>query len=171
MKKKKQPRTRDLLRNQRKIVRVRKQQQRAQQKPRKKPAGPSPLRLLPALPVRDKARPANNTTCDIYYSPNVPPAAPDVAGIACTLIAHFEQGSATTEGDQTFRWTHILYVDATVDIRDSYPNAPVNRVYVPDKTATGFNVVFVELLNRGTPAMYKRVFLNRLSVTFPTNEL
>ncbi len=164
--KKKRPNSHDLLRNQRKVVRVRKQQQRAQQKPRKKP----PLRP-PGVPVRDKARPANNTTCDIYYSPNVPPAAADVAGTACTLVARFEQGSATSEGDQTFRWTHLLYLDAAIDVRDSYPNAPINRVYVPDKTGTGFNVVFVELLNRGTAARYKRVFLNRLSVAFPTNEL
>ena len=169
--KKKQANPRGQQRKQRKVVPARKQQQRAQQRPKKKPGGPAPLRLLPALPVRDKARPANNTTCDIYYDPNVPPAAPDVAGIACTLIAHFEEGSATSEGDQTYRWTHILYVDATIDVRDSYPSAPVNRVYIPDKTGTGWNVVFVEMLNRGTPAMYKRVFLNRLSVTFPTNEL
>jgi hypothetical protein len=169
--KKQLPSARTPPRQKRKVVHVRKKQPRPPRKPRTKPPGPSPLRLLPALPPRDRARPANNTTCDIYYSPNVPPAAPDVAGVACTLIAHFEEGSATSEGDQTFRWTHILYVDASVDIRDSYPNAPVNRVYVPDKNGTGFNVVFVELVNRGTPARYKRVFLNRLSVTFPTNEL
>lgn len=169
--KKKLPSARTPPRQKRKVVHVRTKQQTAQQKPRKKPAGPSPLRLLPALPPRDKARPANNTTCDIYYSPNVPPAAPDVAGVTCTLLPNFQQGSEASEGDQTFRWTHVLYVDAGVDIRDSYPNAPVNRVYVPSKTGTGFNVVFVELVNRGTPGMYKRVFLSRLSVTFPTNEL
>ncbi len=146
-----------------KIVRVRKQPQRPRPKPKAvRPAG---------VPVREKGRPANNTTCDIYYSPNVPAAAPDVAGKGGCLVARFQQGSESSEGDQTFRWTHLLYLDADVDVRDSYPNAPVNRVYVPDKTGTGFDVVFVELVNRGTPAKYKRVFLDRRAVTFPTNEL
>jgi hypothetical protein len=118
-----------------------------------------------------QARPANNTTCDIYYSPNVPPAAPDVAGAACTLVARFQQGSESSEGDQTFRWTHVLFLDAAVDVRDSYPSAPSHRVYVPDKTGTGFDVVFVEIVNRGLPSKYKRVFLDRRAVTFPTDEL
>ncbi len=152
-----------------KIVRVQKRVQRAKPKPQKKLPIPAPR--PPAVPVRERGRPANNTTCDIYYSPNVPPAAPDVAGQACALVARFEQGSESSEGDQTFRWTHLLYLDADVDVRDSYPNTPAHRVYVPDKNGTGFDVVFVELVNRGTPAKYKRVFLDRRSVTFPTNEL
>jgi hypothetical protein len=58
-----------------------------------------------------------------------------------------------------------------VDVRDSYPNNPANKVYVPDKNNTGFSVVFVELVNRGTPAAYKRVFLNRQAPTWPTSQL
>src|SRR5262245_28868932 len=125
----------------------------------------------PAVLPRDKARPANNTTCDVYFSPNVPPAAPDVAGVVCHLSAEFSRGAEGSEGDQTFRWTHLLYVNADVDIRDTYPNAPANRVYVPDKNGTGFDIVFVEIVNRGTPAAYKRVFLDRRTPTWPTNEL
>ena len=136
-------------------------------KPKRKP-----VRVpKPKLPRRDRARPANNTTCDIYHDPNVPPADPDVAGQACCLVARFHHGSEASEGDQTFRWTHLLYLDASVDVRDSYPNTPANRVYVPDQDGTGFDVVFVELVNRGKAARYKRVFLDRREVTWPTNEL
>ena len=125
----------------------------------------------PAAQPREQGLPAPNTTCDIYYSPNAPPAAPDVAGVACHLTAGFVEGSEASVGSQTFRWTHLLYVTATVDIRDTWPNVPANQVYIPDKNNTAFDVVFVELVNRGTPAAYKRVFLNRQAPTWPTSQL
>jgi hypothetical protein len=116
-------------------------------------------------------RPPNNTTCDVYHDPNVPPADPDVAGQACALVARFAQGAEASEGDEEFRWTHLLYLDADVDVRDSYPNTPVHRVYVPDQDGTGFDVVFVELVGRGGAARYKRVYLDRREVTWPSDEL
>jgi hypothetical protein len=131
---------------------------------------PQPVRR-PRVPRRDKARPANNTTCDIYHDPNVPPTTPDVDGVACCLVARFQQGSESSEGDQTLRWTHLLYLSADIDVRDSYPNTPTNRVYIPDQDGTGFDVVFVELVNRGKPTKYKRVFLDRRDVTWPSDEL
>jgi len=133
--------------------------------------GPAKVVVPPAAQQREAGRPANNTTCDIYYSPHVPPAAPDVAGVACALVARFVAGSEASEGDQTFRWTHLLYLDADVDVRDTYPNAPAHRIYVPDKNGTGFDIVFVELVNRGTPARYRRVFLDRRAPSWPTGEL
>lgn len=117
------------------------------------------------------ARPINNTTCDIYYSPNVPPSAPDLAGQACALVPAFVAGAEGSEGDTTLRWTHLLFVDVGVDIRDSYPNVPAHLVFVPDQNGTGFDVVFVELVGRGTGAAYKRVYLDRRLVTWPSNEL
>jgi hypothetical protein len=147
-------------------------------RPRILPPRPHPVQpavpkipLPPAVQVREKGRPANNTTCDIYYNPNAPPANPDGAGVPCHLRARFAEGSADSVGSQTFRWTHLLYLDASVDIRDSWPNNPVNKVFIPDKNNTGFTVVFVELVNRGTPASYKRVFLNRQVPTWPTSQL
>jgi hypothetical protein len=120
---------------------------------------------------RDKGRPANNTTCDIYYTGNTPPAAPDVAAAACSLVARFAAGQEAGEGDTAFQWTHLLYLDAGVDVRDNWPSAANSRVYVPDKNGTRFDVVFVELVNRGTPARYKRVYLDRQAVTWPSSEL
>ena len=116
-------------------------------------------------------RPANNTTCDIYYSPNIPPAAADLTGQTCALVAAFAYGSEASAGGLNFRWTHLLFLDASVDIRDSYPGAVAHRVYVPDQNGTGFDVVFVELVGRGTPAAYKRVYLDRRAVTWPSDEL
>jgi hypothetical protein len=136
-------------------------------KPRKPAALPAPAAVLP----HDPGRPGNNTTCDVYLSPNVPPAAPDTAGAACHLRAEFRDGAEGSEGDATFRWTHVLYVDDAVDVRDSYPNAPAHRVYVPDKNGTGFDVVFVERVRRGVPGSYKRVFLDRRQPAWPTSEL
>lgn len=131
-----------------------------------RPLGPEPVQ------PRARARPANNTTCDVYYNPNVPPAAPDVAAAACHLRAAFAQpGSESSEGDQDFRWTHWLAVGPDVDIRDSWPSAPVNRVYIPDKNGTGWDVVFVEIINRGTPAAWRKCYLNRRAPTFPTSAL
>jgi hypothetical protein len=133
--------------------------------------GPARIVAPPATTQREAGRPANNTTCDIYFSPNIPPAAPDVAGQVCCLLPRFAPGSEASEGSQVFRWTHVLCLDADVDVRDTYPNAPAHRVYVPDKNGTGFDVVFVELVNRGTPARYRRVFLSRRAPAWPTSEL
>jgi hypothetical protein len=40
------------------------------------------------------------------------------------------------QGDATFRWTHRMYLQDTTDIRDSFPAAPANSAYIPDKTGT-----------------------------------
>jgi hypothetical protein len=53
------------------------------------------------------------------------------------------------------RWTRLLFVAKDVDIRDNYPDAPDSRVYVPDDAGTGFDIVFVELVNRGDPTEHK----------------
>lgn len=134
-----------------------------QQQPAQPPVGAQ-------APVR--GRPANNTTADFYLNGNAPPAAPDVAFIKCNVTARFAQGQEASEGDTDFRWTHLLTCNPDEDIRDVYP-ASANRhaVYVPDENGTAFDVVFVELVNRGLPTAYKRVYLDRRAPTWPTNEL
>jgi hypothetical protein len=132
---------------------------------------PPPPPPPPGAQPRAPGRPADNTTCDVYFDPNVPPAAPNVAGVRCHLAARFQQGAESAEGDQDFRWTHLLLVDAALDVRDTWPAQPAHRVYVPDKNGTGFDVVFVEMVNRGQPGRYRRVFLKRRAAAFPTTEL
>lgn len=114
---------------------------------------------------------APNTTGDIYYAGNSPPAAADVSGVAFHLTAAFQRGSEGSEGDQDFRWTHLGGFKASVDIRDNWPSAANSSIYVPDKNGTQFLIVFVELVNRGTAAEHKRVYLERQSVSWPSDEL
>ena len=120
---------------------------------------------------------APNTTCDIYRNSNIPPAAPDVAGVSCFLKGDWrggqEAGDRPNSGGAT--WTHVMLVDVSVDIRDGYTGAMTlllqDAVYVPDKTGTRFVVVFIERVDRGTPHEHKRVFLDRLVPSWPTNNL
>jgi hypothetical protein len=44
-------------------------------------------------------------------------------------------------------------------------------VYLPDKNGTAFRVMFVERVNRGLASDHKRVYLDRLLPTWPTNDL
>lgn len=72
------------------------------------------------------------------------------------------------------KWTHILYVDSSVDIRDAYNtqldparnNALADTVIVydtqsPQTKKTAFYVAFVELALRGTNLSHLRVYLDR----------
>jgi hypothetical protein len=133
--------------------------------PIKRPVAPAGAQAPP------KGKPANNTTCDVYIDPNAPAAAPDTAGVSICLQADFRQGSEASEGSQTWRWTHLMFCVDTVDVRDGWPSGTANRVYVPDKNGTRFDVVFVERVNRGTPQSYLRVFLKRNTPTWPTAQL
>lgn len=122
---------------------------------------------LPILP---------NTTCDIYRNNNAPPTAPDVAGVVAVLLPDWRGGQEAGErGSAWLGWTHLLLVEASVDIRDMYVGTNGQSlqdvVYVPDQNGTRFNVVFVELVQRGLPSVHKRVFLDRLAPTWPTDEL
>lgn len=124
-----------------------------------------------ALPVQ------TNTTCDIYHfgSPP-PPAAPSVAAVPGHLTASWQKALEKGEGDSgSFRFTHIMLVSLSVDIRDAYTLGSVgfnaDAVYVPDKNGTKFNVVFVERKLRGTSLDHKKVYLSRQTPTYPTNHL
>jgi len=144
--------------------------QQGQPGPQNHPAG---RQMLPAgaLPPAPMGLPAPNTTADLYISPNAPPAAADQAAVAVHLEAEFEMATQHAQGDATFRWTHRMYVQDSTDIRDSWPNAPVNSAYIPTKNDTQFLIVFVEVVNRNTPQQYKRVFLYRKTPVWPTDNI
>ncbi len=116
--------------------------------------------------------PATNTTCDIYRSGNSPPAAPDVAGVACYFAP---KGRSTLT---TPNFTHILLVPATTDIRDQYTPGSLtyggtsDKVYIPDKTSNVmYRVVLVRRVALGTSLDHKEVLLVRQTTTWPTNDL
>ncbi|SRR5579884_2387158 len=121
-----------------------------------------------------------NATCDIYHTPNAPPAAPDVAGVRAYLTPDFAASHVAAVASGTVaRWTHVLLVPPATDVRDGYSAGAApgqegtagnqDSVYVPDKNGTKFLVVFVERLGLGTALDCKRVYLQRQQPTWPTN--
>lgn len=123
-----------------------------------------------------------NTTCDIYRSTSPPPpAAPDVAAVPCVLLpdfagCHRAMGEGGGASGNELRWTHVLLVDVSVDIRDAYTGADdvgttLDHVYVPDKDGTKFDVIFVERLGYTGDSDHKRAYLRRDTVSWPTNYL
>lgn len=120
---------------------------------------------------------APNLTCDIYRFGSGPPAAPAVAAVPCYLKSDWRGGAEA--GDRTnssvSSWTHILLVDVAVDIRDGYiglqNQSAQDTVYIPDQNGTRFLVIFIERVQRGTPDEHKRVFLDRQTPSWPTNNL
>lgn len=118
-----------------------------------------------------------NVTCDLYHTGNAPPADADASGLRGHLSAHYAtglRGGAASEAD--LKYTHILLVDSTVDIRDDYEvSSPAttdsDAVYIPDQDGTKFVVVFVEMIQRDQTSEHKRVYLRRTAPTWPTNEV
>jgi hypothetical protein len=116
-----------------------------------------------------------NTTCDVYRSGTAPPAAPAVAGVACYLQPDWPGGQEHGDRGAQLAWTHVMLVDAGVDLRDAYTGAMtrVNQdtVYVPDKNGTAFTVVFIERVHRNQATDHKRIYLDRQTPGWPTSEL
>lgn len=82
------------------------------------------------------------------------------------------------------KWTHILLLAPTVDIRDAYnsqldpnrTNGNADTVILLDGTTlttkVAFYVAFVEVVSRGTAASHQRAYLDRFAPnTWPTNAL
>ncbi|MCI0680681.1 MAG: hypothetical protein L0Y71_01140 [Gemmataceae bacterium] len=125
-----------------------------------------------ALPIQP------NTTCDIYRNGTAPPAAPAVAGVACYLQPDWRAGQ--DQGDRAnlpavLAWTHVLLMDTSVDVRDCYLGSLTfgaqDMVYIPDQNGTPFRVIFIERVHRGRAEDHKRVYVDRQTPTWPTNEL
>jgi hypothetical protein len=118
-----------------------------------------------------------NTTCEIYRTGNAPPAAADVAGVACHLRALYSLGLEAEEGGTAAKkFTHVMDVAFRTDVRDAYDagtvGATADTIYVPDKNGTPFKVVFVEGHFPGSQdRSFKRVYLARKTPTWPSQQL
>lgn len=119
-----------------------------------------------------------NTTCDIYRFGTAPPAAPAVAAVPVYLWPDWRAGQE--QGDRSgmldpLVWTHILLVDTSVDIRDAYTGSmgrtEQDSVYIPDQNGTQFKVTFIERVGRQEAQDHKRVYLDRQTPAWPTNEI
>ena len=130
-----------------------------------------------AIPPPPAGLPAPNVSYDFYISPNDSPGnAPNILNSPGHLEAEFEMATQHSQLDPNFRWTHRFYVQDGDDIRDTFPAAPANKVYIPSNgqagdsgSSTPFLVVMVEVINRNTPQQYKRVFLKRQTPNWPTD--
>ncbi len=120
---------------------------------------------------------AANNTCDIYHRAtfNAPPNPPDVSGVPCLLLPRWQDGQEK-ERSSPLWYTHILFVDLSVDLRDrgrpsvlTFDQNETDAVYIPDQNGTKFWVIWVEKVGG-----CKRAFLERQwgsSVAWPTNNL
>jgi hypothetical protein len=125
-----------------------------------------------------------NVTVDIYRgcSPAAPylGGAPAVPGVKAYLQPRVQTGRHGTA--LYLKWTHILYTDATVDVRDAYNGqlnaltaANADTVVLTDpvnNTKTAFYVAYVELALKGTALAHFRVYLDRFQPqTWPSAAL
>lgn len=127
-----------------------------------------------------------NVTVDIHRTAD--PAAPyslgplSAAGVKGYLKPIVQAGRHGTAS--WLKWTHLLYVEAGVDVRDAYntqldparDNTKGDTIILKDSatptTRTAFYVAFVEVVSRGTTADHLRVYLDRFQPqTWPTDAL
>src|SRR5688500_15173210 len=125
-----------------------------------------------ALPIQA------NATCDVDRNGTMPPAAPAAARVSCCVQPYWRAGQ--DEGDRptvpaALVWTHVMLVDTSVARRDGYLGALAfgvqDTVYVPDQNGSPFRVIFIERVHRGRSEDHKRVYLDRQTPTWPTNEV
>ena len=108
-----------------------------------------------------------NTTCDYFEDGHLPETdPPDLAAVPIFLDGDFMRGNL---GIGNLRWTHLLKVRGNVEIQAA--DSPANLVYVPNKDGTCFEIVFVEVLERGKAGSFKRVYLERKSIPWPSEQL
>ncbi len=105
-----------------------------------------------------------NTTCDIYRANTAPPNdQPALSALGALTPAPRNW----KDGPPGPAYTHWLDLPLTTDIRDS----PADTVYVPDKNGTKFDVCMYERIRVGGGNDYKRVYLMRQAVAWPSQNL
>jgi hypothetical protein len=114
-----------------------------------------------------------NTTCDIVNA-----SGSVIQGVPITLVPDWPHGQQYGKRDNDLlTWTHYMYVPLSVPVRDRYTGASTNDtnndvVYVPGVQAgTPFNVTFIEILLYGAGNSYKKVYLDRQTPIWPTDNL
>jgi hypothetical protein len=101
---------------------------------------------------------APNATCDIFPQAGWPNN-PRIQGEPIFLTGAYENIKPSGT------YTHMAIFSATTDIRET------DSFYVQDVNGTGFNIVHLTRMGRGTPADRKVAYCNRQAVSYPTNEL
>lgn len=119
----------------------------------------------------------HNTDYVIFRAGRGPPDTPDVSsarGHLCACHAQARRGVGAFTSFDSDRWTHLLLVGNTVDVRDGYDASSygeADTVYIPDADGTAFAVKFVEVCFLGHCSEHKRVYLDRKAPTWPSDDL
>ena len=70
-----------------------------------------------------------------------------------------------------FVYSHIMKVAVGTDVRDDYNGSGrADTVYVPNQNGSGFKVRAVARVARGTALDHLIVYLDRLSVNWPSQD-
>jgi hypothetical protein len=101
---------------------------------------------------------APNTTCDVFHNRGGPGGSPDIAGVNIALTPR--PGNLKTQ-----IYTHWADMPLATDIRGT------DNIYVPNSNGTQFQVVGVVRSGYGTGGDFKRVYLNRQAVNWPSQDL
>jgi len=123
----------------------------------------------------------NNTTCDVYTSAlAVRETGVPILLTPCFPASHVANINAGSPGT-LLRFTHIALVPLGTDIRDGYignvtgtppTESTPDEIFVPSHaTGTPFFVLFVERTAYGTPQDCLRVYLQRGTPPWPTQNL
>jgi hypothetical protein len=106
-------------------------------------------------------------TCDIYRPFGA--GSPTTTSVPCRLTPVVREAGSP-------EWTHTLDVQPGVDVRDGCTRAAGSaamtyadgdEVRVPSGGTTRYVVVRVEVVHRGTPLQYQRVYLLRDAPSWP----
>jgi hypothetical protein len=120
-----------------------------------------------------------NTTVSVYRGVPVFTNPPAVDNVPCWFQGNYWAG--LKHGDDSdpvaFKYTHVILVDLSVDVRDAYvfgivtgtPDTVIIPGNNPGPSSTKYVVKFVERINRGLSGDCKRVYLERVNVNWPQN--
>jgi hypothetical protein len=109
---------------------------------------------------------APNTDVALYIPPNGAPNPPDRL-IRGALLPAWRSGMQENDGNAlhaqnlTWKWDSILEVLAGTDIRDTWPLAPGNFLYIPNAQGQQYLIVEVEGVRVLKGKDYLRVYLRR----------
>lgn len=109
------------------------------------------------------------TTCDVYRPFGA--GAPTTTAVACRLVPRPSRDMSLAGP-----WTHYIDIDDSVDLRDGCGRAlggPAqlyadgDEVRIPNASGTRYVVVWVVMINAGSPHQFKRAYLARDTAVWP----
>jgi hypothetical protein len=109
-----------------------------------------------------------NTTFDLYFAPNCPPALPNVQAAQGYMRACFAIGMQVNQAPFTFFFDSVMDTVAGTDTRDDWPADPANyTLYVPNLNGVAYRVIFTEMVRPLNGPKWRRIFIQRIRAGWP----